>query len=54
MTDYHIEFEPSPEFRTAIQEGIDEADRGEVISLEQSRSDLQAFKAQWRAKNNLT
>lgn len=41
----------TPDIRAAIQDGIDQADRGELASLEQAISDLHEFKAQWRAES---
>ncbi|AIE85580.1 hypothetical protein [Fimbriimonas ginsengisoli] len=43
-------FVMTPELHKAIQAGIDEADRGELVSLEKSESDLREFKAKWRAE----
>ena len=43
----------TPELRAAIQEAVNEANRGELVTLEQSRASRQEFKAQWRAANNL-
>jgi len=42
----------TPELRAAILMAIDEVDREEVVSLEQSRANRQEFKARWRAENN--
>ena len=39
----------SSQLRADLEQAIEEVNNGEVISLDASRADLKAYKAQWRA-----
>lgn len=49
LADEPDEFEMTPELDAALEEGEEDIRQGRMVSLEESRRNLQALKEEWRA-----
>ncbi len=43
----------TPELRARMQQGLQQAEKGQVMSVAESKSRLDKFKAEWREQNSL-